>query len=176
MKKGIIVYKSKYGASARYAAWLQEMTGFDCVKTSEAGADTVAGYEAVVLCGGIYASGIAGLQFLRKHAEEMRGKRTAVFCVGASPYDEEAVGAVRAHNMTGALQDIPLFYGRGMWDEDRMTFIDRKLCSLLQKSVAKKNPQTYEPWMKALMASAGQTCDWTDRGYLEPLVQYLQNK
>ena len=60
-----------------------------------------------------------------------------------------------------------------MWDESRMTFIDRNLCRLLQKSVEKKDPNTYEPWMKALMAAAGQSCDWTDKKYLAPLMECL---
>lgn len=54
-----------------------------------------------------------------------------------------------------------------------MTFGDRTLCKMLQKSVAKKKPEEYEPWEKALMCAAGQKCDWTDRKYLEPLLKYL---
>ena len=75
--------------------------------------------------------------------------------------------------MTGGLAEIPLFYGRGAWDEGGMTFKDRTLCRLLQKSVAKKDPSTYEPWMQALMCAAGQTCDWTDKAYLTPLLEFL---
>ena len=50
----------------------------------------------------------------------------------------------------------------------------RTLCKMLQKSVAKKNPDTYEPWMKALMCAVGQSCDWTDEKYLLPLIDYLE--
>lgn len=93
--------------------------------------------------------------------------------IGASPYDEKAFRELKAHNLQGELAGIPLFYGRGAWDESRMTFIDRNLCRLLQKSVAKKDPSTYEPWMKALMCAAGQSSDWTDRKYLVPLAEYF---
>ena len=30
--KGIILYTSKYGATKRYAQWLAEETGFDCLE------------------------------------------------------------------------------------------------------------------------------------------------
>ncbi|MBQ2032468.1 MAG: flavodoxin, partial [Lachnospiraceae bacterium] len=33
---GIILYKSKYGATKKYAEWIAERTGFACIKTDEA--------------------------------------------------------------------------------------------------------------------------------------------
>ena len=175
MKKGIILYQSKYGATKKYAEWLREETGYDCVETPKAVLHEILQYETIILCGGIYASGIAGLSFLKKNIAYLKDKKTAVFCVGASPYDEKAFQELKAHNMTGGLKDIPVFYGRGAWDESRMSWKDRTLCRLLQKSLAKKDPNTYEPWMKALMSAAGQSCDWTDKKYLLPLLD-CQNR
>lgn len=76
--------------------------------------------------------------------------------------------------MKNDLQNIPIFYGRGAWDEKNMTFKDRSLCKLPQKSIAKKDPNTYEPWMKALMSAIGEKCDWTNKEYLKPLLAYLK--
>ena len=174
MKKGIIIYQSKYGATKKYAGWLRQMTGFDCVETPKAAPSEVAQYDTIILCGGIYASGIAGLSFLKKNIDKLKSKKIAILCVGASPYDEGAFTAIKEHNLTGNLRDIPLFYGRGAWNESKMKFMDRTLCKMLQKSVAKKDPSTYEPWMKALMCANGQNCDWTDKRYLTPLLDYLQ--
>lgn len=175
MKKGIILYQSKYGATKKYASWLKEMTRFDCIKTSEAKLNELTGYETLILCGGIYASGIAGLAFLKKNFRKLKLKRTAILCVGASPYDERALQVIKVHNLKGDLKNIPLFYGRGSWDENRMTFKDRTLCRMLQKAIAKKDSSEYEPWMKALMSASGQSCDWTDRAYLKPLLEFLQD-
>ncbi|MCI9532264.1 MAG: flavodoxin [Lachnospiraceae bacterium] len=174
MAKGMIVYQSKYGATRKYAKWLQSMTNFRCIEISEAAVSEVVQYGTIVLCGGIYASGIAGLSFLKKNIGRLENKKLAIFCVGASPYDESAFAEIKAHNLTGKLKDIPLFYGRGAWNESKMKFMDRALCKMLQKSVAKKDPSTYEPWMKALMCAVGQDCDWTDQEYLIPLMEYLE--
>ena len=176
MKKGIIVYQSKYGATKKYAEWLQDMTDFNCVEISKAIADEVTQYEAIIFCGGIYASGIAGLSFLKKNIDKLRNKKIAILCVGASPYDESAFAEIKERNLTGDLKNIPLFYGRGAWNESKMKFMDRTLCKMLQKSVAKKDPGTYEPWMKALMCAKGQNCDWTDKKYLIPLLEYLHER
>lgn len=173
MKKGIILYQSKYGTTCKYARWLQEMSGYDCVETPKATLGQVLQYETLVLCGGIYASGVAGLSFLKKNIGSLKDRKIAILCVGASPYDDNAFAALKQHNLTGDLQEIPLFYGRGAWDESKMKLPDRIMCKMLQKSVAKKDPDTLEPWMKALMCAAGQTCDWTDRKYLSPLLDYL---
>lgn len=173
MVKGIIVYQSKYGATKKYAEWLQDITDFHCIETSNANVSEVAQYETIILCGGIYASGIAGLSFLKKNIDKLRNKKLVILCVGASPYDEGAFTAIKEHNLTGDLRDIPFFYGRGAWNESKMKFMDRMLCKMLKKSVAKKDPSTYEPWMKALMCAVGQNCDWTDKKYLTPLIDYL---
>ena len=175
MKKGILIYQSKYGATEKYVRWLAEMTGFDYVKAKQAEPDKAEEYDIIVLCGGIYASGIAGLSFLKKNFSRLKKKQIAVFCVGASPYDEKALKMIRTHNLKGELADIPLFYGRGAWDEEKMTFVDRTMCRMLQKAVAKKNPEECEPWMAALLSAVGQKCDWTDRKYLEPLEKWLQS-
>ena len=173
MGKGLIIYQSKYGAAKKYAMWLAEATGFDVVETPKADSRALKEYDRIILCGSIYASGIAGISFLRKNRQALKGKKTAVFCVGASPYDEKALEEVKAHNLKEDLRESPMFYGRGAWDESAMSFKDRTLCKMLQKAVAKKYTSTYETWMTSLMCAVGQKCDWTDKKYLEPVIQYM---
>lgn len=174
MSKGIIIYRSKYGAAKKYAGWMMEKTGFDLAEMKMADPGEVGQYDVILLFGGIHASGISGLSFLKKHINQWKDKKIAVFCVGASPWDETAFQAVKKHNMKGSLEKIPVFYGRGAWDQKAMTFVDRTLCNMLQKSVAKKDPSQWEPWMEALMCARGKSCDWTDPAYLTPLLEYLE--
>lgn len=173
MIKGVILYQSKYGATKKYADWLKEKTNFDCVETKSANAKQIADYDIIILGGGIYASGIAGLSFLKKNYSMLKNKKMAVFCVGASPYDEAAYNQIIEHNFTGDIKEIPCFYCRGAWNEDSMSFKDRTLCKMLQKAVSKKDPSMYEPWEKALMCAVGQKCDWTDKEYLQPIIKFI---
>lgn len=176
MSNGIILYQSKYGATKKYVDWLKEGTGYECIETKKAKIELVLKYDVVVLGGGVYASGIAGLHFLKKNMSSLTEKKIAVFAVGASPYDEKAILQIKELHFKDALGSVPLFYCRGAWDEEKMTFRDRTLCKILQKAVAKQNPEEYEPWQRALMCSVGQKCDWTDRKYLEPLLKYLSEQ
>ena len=171
--KGIILFTSKYGATRRYADWLAEATGFDCIETKKAKIEDVKQYDAIILGGGIYASRISGLSFLKKNIGRLQDKKIIVFCDGASPFDEKAFQQIVDYNLKGALAGLPCFYCRGAWDTDRMNFADRNLCRLLQKVVAKKKPEDYEVWEKALMEAGNQTCDWTDKSYIEPILAAL---
>ena len=174
MKKGVVLFSSKYGAARRYAAWLAEAASFDCMEIKKADISQVASYDTVVLCGGVYASGIAGLSFLKKHYPQLKDKKLAVFAVGASPYEEDAVRALFEHNMKEDLRPVKGFYGRGTWNESAMTFRDRMLCKMMHKAVAGKDPASFEPWMVALLSTQGQKCDWTDKAYLAPLLEYIR--
>lgn len=175
MKRGIILYQSKYGATKKYADWLTEQTGFDCIETKKATLTNVKEYETIILGGGIYASGIAGLSFLKKHYHSLKNKKVIVFCVGASPYEEKAFHTLYEHNFKNELEGIPCFYCRGAWNEEAMSLIDKTLCKMLQKSLLKKDPSTYEVWEKALVDAIGTKCDFTDPEYLKPLLTSLSN-
>ena len=170
---GVILYQSKYGAAKKYAGWLAEETGYPCMETKKADIQEIEKYDTIILGGGIYASGIAGLSFLKRNIGKLTGKKILVFCCGASPYEESAFQQLRERNMKDMLSDIPVFYCRGAWDMDAMSFKDRALCNLLRKAVARKDPADYESWEKALMAAGEDGCDWTDKKYIEPIIAYL---
>ena len=174
MKPGIILYQSKYGATRRYAMWLKERTGYDLMETREATPSRTNGYRCLVLCGDLYASGIAGIQYLKRNRPELTSEHIAVLAVGASPASGELISQLSSRHLQGKLAGTPLFYARGSWDEEGMRFLDRKLCQLLQKTVARKDPASLELWEQALLASAGQTADWTSPEQLEPLLLHLR--
>ena len=109
MKKGIVLYQSKYGATKKYAEWLAGKTGFDCVELKKAEAWQVAEYETVVLGGGIYASGIAGLSFLRKNWERLREKKLAVFAVGRPPTTRRPSRRSAGRTCGGSWRKSPAF-------------------------------------------------------------------
>lgn len=175
MSKGLVIYKSKYGATKKYAAMLKEELLCDVFESKSCQTVKMESYDWAIFAGGIYASGISGLDVLRKNYKLLKNKKVAIFCVGASPFDEAALAEIKAHNLKEDLKGIPVFYGRGSWDEDNMSWKDRTLCKMLQKAIAKKDINSCEPWMKALLVATGQKCDWTDRNYLIPLLKYINS-
>lgn len=174
MSNVLVLYKSKYGSAKKYAEMLRDELVCHCCEIDAYRENSAEMYDWVIFAGGIYAGGISGLNSLRKKCKD--SKRLVIFCVGASPYDEKAFDAVKAHNLKGDFKDVPVFYGRGAWDESRMSWKDRTMCRILQKAVEKRPPESLEPWMMALLSASGQSCDWTDKEYLLPLVSYIKSK
>lgn len=179
MHKGIVLYQSKYGSSEKYARQLAHTINYELRNLKETKIEDLLDnadhkYQTIILCGGIYASGVAGLQFIRKHMVNLNNKRLAVFAVGASPYNKTALEQLKARHFHGSLEEIPLFYGRGSWKMEEMTIVDRTLCRLLIRHLSKKERSAYEPWEEALMSSVGHSTDWVDFRYLDPIIEYLQ--
>ena len=170
--KILVLYKSKYGASKKYALMLKEELSCDVYRIEDSKQAELKKYDCIIFVGGIYAGGIAGLNHFRKIQKERQNTKAAILCVGASPYDKKAMDEMTKRISTGELRNIPLFYGRGVWDESKMSFKDRTLCGMLKKALSKQDPDTYEPWGKALMEASGQSCDWTDKEYLKPLIAW----
>ena len=79
MEKGMILYQSKYGAARKYAGWLREETGFEIREVKNCKIEEVLCFERLILCSGIYASGIAGISFFQKNIEKLQGKQLFVF-------------------------------------------------------------------------------------------------
>lgn len=172
----VVIYQSKYGATKKYAEWLSEELSCDLIEGKKAEIDQIEKYDIVILGGGIYATGIAGISFLKKYYQKLKNKKIIVFAVGASPYDEKAMKALKERNFTEESSQIPLFYCRGAWNEETMSWKDRTLCSLLKKAVSKKDSATYEPWEKALMQTIGSNMDWTDKENIKQIIEYVGTK
>lgn len=80
-----------------------------CIETKRAKISDIRQYDTIILGGGIYASSIAGLSFLKKNIGQLQGKKIIVFCDGASPYEEKAFEQMKSHNLKDLLAGLPAF-------------------------------------------------------------------
>lgn len=174
MGQGLILVHSKYGAAQKYAGWLKDKTGFPVLPVKQASREQLAQPDTVILIGGVYASGIGGIGVLRKHWALLDGKKLGVFAVGASPYEERNLTLLKQHNLRPPLEQVPCFYGRGIWDLQAMSLVDRTMCRMLQKSVAKKPEGECQSWELALREAGEHRTDWTHPDYLQPVLEWLE--
>lgn len=54
-------------------------------------------------------------------------------------------------------------------------FVDRNLCKMLKKSIAKKPADELELWQKALL-EARNLADWYDPTYLYPVLETIMQR
>ena len=55
-----------------------------------------------------------------------------------------------------------------------MSFKDKTLCKMLRKAVSKKDPTDYEIWEKAIMEAGENKCDWTDKKFIDPILECIK--
>ena len=96
-----VVYKSKYGASEKYARIIAGNLQADLFNADEdASEQSLCTYQTIIWCGGIYAGRINGADILRKHLEEFKGNSVIVVSVGNTPADRlDILGKVRRNSI-----------------------------------------------------------------------------
>lgn len=176
MKSIAVVYHSKYGSTKRYAQWLAHELSADLFESKQCRPEDLDWHDVIVYAGNIYASSLAGSSILKKNLDRLAGKLVVFLAVGAAGEDPQAIVSLMEHNFKGTwLKEAPVFYVRGAFDVSAMNFLDRKLCGMLRKSVAKKDPAMLEPWEKGLLESFDCATDWTSSGNLVPIIEYIRS-
>lgn len=166
--KTIVVYKSKYGYTKKYAQWLAE--SLDCdIKENVSLAD-VMGYDAIIYGGGIYAGRINGAKLITKNLEKLSGKKLALFAVGSNVGRSEELEAFWKQALEENVRlNVPHFYLRGGFDYGRLGSVDRLMMNMLKKMLLKKDRLTEDE--KGLLAAYDTPFDFTDRKNLEEILK-----
>lgn len=171
--KTIVVYKSKYGYTKRYAEWIAEELQCDIKENAALG--DILGYDEVVCGGGCYAGSINGAKLLTKNLAKLSGKRLVLFAVGSSSGAEKDIATFWEKNLTSAQrQVIAHFYLRGGFDYGRLGSADRILMNMLRSHLRKiKDP---DEETRGLLAAYETPVDFTDKEQLKELLEYIRKE
>lgn len=164
MLKTCVVYKSKYGATERYAKWLSGILKCEMIAHRDLSINRLNDYDIIVYGGGVYAGMISGISYLKKNILKLQDKKIICFAVGAMPLDEKMVKELEKNNLKEKLSNIPLYYCRGELDESKLGFIHKKLIGFIKKMGGDN------PIGKAIVSEDGVN-DWIDIKYLEPVIR-----
>lgn len=168
--KTIVVYKSKYGYTKKYAQWLAESLGCD-IKENASLAD-VMGYDTIIYGGGIYAGRINGAKLITKNHEKLSGKKLALFAVGSNVGRSEELEAFWKQALEENVRlNVPHFYLRGGFDYGKLGSVDRLMMNMLKKMLLKKDRLTEDE--KGLLAAYDTPFDFTDRKNLEEILKFF---
>lgn len=170
--KTIVVYQSQTGFTKRYAQWIAEAAGAECLSLKEAKRQDLASYDAIVFGGWVCAGCISGLSWLKSHIEEWSGKKLIAFCVGGSPMDNpEVVTALRQNFSEAQQKRVEVFYCPGGFNYEKMSVSSKLMMKLFVKMLkAKKNPTEAEKEMARMLSTS---YDLSDPAYIQPILEYL---
>lgn len=86
--KSLICYKTKGGATKKYAEWIAEDLNSDILTFSDVKKETFDNYDLVIVSSGTYAGLMPLNRFLKRHWKRLENKRVVVVAVGAAPADD----------------------------------------------------------------------------------------
>ena len=172
--KSIVIYNSKTGFTKKYAEWISEAAGCECVNFKKGAKMDLSGYDAVAFGSWCMAGGIAKLAWFKKQMPALAaaGKKIVVFAVGASPVESPEVAVAMRNAFTDEERDIAkIFYCQGGLDYDKMGWLSKKMLKMFAKMIASKKDATEADKKTAEMIS--HSYDISDKKYIEPIVSEL---
>ena len=162
--KTIVIYQSNTGFTQQYAQWIAAALQCESKPLKSISAQTLSQYDTVIFGGWVMGGMIAGLSKLQK----MSPKLSAVFAVGATPAESEAVKSIAAQNK---LTDLPFFYFEGGFRYDKLNFFHRAMLGMVKKMIAKQPEKDEQAIFMAKVL--GTSFDNASAACVQPLVQHI---
>lgn len=171
-----VIFKTKYGHTKKYAEWISEKLECDLFEHSEVSVEKMLEYDTVVYGGGLYASGILGIELIAKNFVSMKDKNLVVFTVGlADPNIKSQFEPIIKKNFTDEMQKmIHVFHLRGGINYKELGIVHKAMMAALKSSVKnKKGGLTDED--RLMLETYGEQIDFTDKETIEPLVSFVKS-
>lgn len=168
--KSIVIYTSSTGFTERYAKCLAEKLNSDIMTLNEAKNkkdDFLSSFDTIIYGGWAIGGKIKGSEWIINKLESLKGKKIALFIVGASPNDSEDI-AIALNNVLNDEQKkyAEVFYCQGGLNYEKMPISSKIAMKFFSSVVKRKNREMGEMISKSY--------DIYDEKYLEPIIQYLR--
>lgn len=171
--KTVVVYTSQTGFTKRYAQWIAQAAGADCLELSAAKGRDLSGYEAIIFGGWARAGGICGLNWFKDNLGRWAGKKLIVFCVGGSPANSPEVGPALERNFSGEQRkQVSVFYCPGGFNYEKMPLASKLMMKLFIKMLKSRRGQTEAEREMVKMISSSY--DISDKAYIQPILDCLE--
>lgn len=173
----IVIYKTKYGATKKYAEWIAEELDCEVKNVKDVKIDELTKYDNIIYGGGLYAEVIDGVVFITRNLDKLEGKKIVIFSTGITPlkYREYYDKLVIEKNFKPEMLDkIKVFNFMGKMIIDELSLVHKSaLKTLKQIMLAKKEPTEMEKLLIELCDANG---DFTDRESIKDLIEYVNKE
>ena len=171
----IVIYKSKYGSTKTYAAWIAEELACTAVEAKSVTPADLEKYDNIVYGGGLYAEIINGASLITKNADKLADKKIAVFSTGITPLEYREyydVMVIEKNFKNGVPSNVRVFNFMGKMILDELSFVHRTSLKALKKLMSGKEMPTEMEMLLAELCDANG--DFSDRAQIKELVDYIK--
>lgn len=171
----IVIYTSQTGFTKRYAQWIAEASGADCLTLSAAKKKNLDAYETIIFGGWACAGGISGLGWFKSKMDRWADKKLIAFCVGAGPMDSPEIEPALRRNFTEAERErISVFYCPGGLNYEKMPAPSRLLMKMFIRTLKAKKDKTETD--RDMIRMMSESYDISDRKYIEPILKLISGR
>lgn len=170
--KTAVIYNSQTGFTKRYAQWIAEAAGADCLELKTAQKQDFGEYDAIVFGSWACAGGIRKLSWFKANMEKWSDKVLIVFCTGGSPAESPEIEPFFRNNFSEAeWEKVHVFYCPGGFCYEKMPAGAKLMMKAFRKMVEGKKDKTAADVEMLNMIS--HSYDISDRNYIAPIVGLL---
>lgn len=174
--KSIVIYKSKYGSSGQYAAWLAEALHCSAEDINNVKVNELLIYDVIVYVGGLYAGSVNGYKKFSENLSSLLGKKLILCMVGnTNPAETEKYNQVFMKNVPEEYRNaVKPFALRGDQLFSKMSVMHR-LMMKLPKSMAEKIPveqRTEDD--KQFIENYGKDVYFVNQESINEIVEYIK--
>lgn len=172
--KTIVIYNSQTGFTKRYAEWIAEATGADCLELSIAKKKDLTAYEAIIYGGWACAGSISKIGWFKGNIDKWADKKLIVFCVGGGPIDNPEIETALKQIFNESEQKrVNTFYCPGGFNYEKMSVPSKLMMKMFVKTLKAKKDKTEEE--QAMIKMITSSYDISDKKYIEPILQCLKH-
>lgn len=172
--KTTVIYNSQTGFTKRYAEWIAEAAGADCLTLSIAKKKDLTAYEAIIYGGWACAGSISKIGWFKGNIDKWADKKLIVFCVGGGPIDNPEIGTALKQNFNESeRKKVNTFYCPGGFNYEKMSIPSKLMMKMFVKTLKSKKDKTEEEQEMIKMISSSY--DISDKKYIEPILQCLKH-
>lgn len=174
MKK-IVIYKSKYGATKKYAEWISNELNCEIKEAKTVSLEELLQYDTIIYGGGLYAEVINGVILITKNIDKLKNKKLIVYTTGITPlecrdYYDKLV--IEKNFKSEMLEYIKVYNFMGKMVLDELSVVHKTALKTLKKIMqGKENPSEMEKLLIELCDANG---DFTDKESIKELVEYAK--
>ncbi|MGF6989506.1 menaquinone-dependent protoporphyrinogen IX oxidase [Lachnospiraceae bacterium PF1-21] len=172
MKNIAVIYKSHYGTTKQYAEWIAEELDATLLERKAASPSDLLKYDLVIHGGGLYASGILGIDLVVKNPVN----NLIIFSVGmANPETTDYTEIIHKNIPEGLREKTKIFHLRGGMDYGKLSIPHRGMMAMMKKmTIDKKSEAELTAEDIAFRDTYGGNIHFTDKATIAPLILYVR--